>query len=260
MSNEIEVREQSTGLTAFDAELAKYANAAAEDAAAISMGLPKFTAKAGTLYFNKEPVKGNKVNVVILDWKDVKTLYENDYVEGEVDSPVCWAIGSTAQAPLKPDGSIAAPKHTECKTCPFNQFGTDPKPGRKGKACKDAVRLLYLAADDLSPEGIAKGMVAWQKIPVKSISFWTRYVQALRAVKKRPPFACVTEVSVVPDPKDQLHVLFNHVADLEQEQFTAIMQRKELEAKTLAFPFAAPAEGGEEKPEQKPNPKARKYR
>jgi hypothetical protein len=260
MSNEIEVKDQNTGLTTFDAEMAKYANAAAEDAAAIATGLPKFTAKAGTLYFNKEPVKGNRVNVVILDWMDVKTLYENEYVEGEVDSPTCWALGRVSHAPLKPDGGIAAPKHTECKTCPFNQFGSDPKPGRKGKACKDAVRLLYLAADDLTPAGIAKGMVAWQKVPVKSIAFWTRYVQALRAVKKRPPFACVTEVSVVPDPKDQLHVLFNHVGDLDEGQFAAIMQRKELEAKTLAFPFNAPAAESEEKPEQKSNQKARKYR
>ena len=139
------------------------------------------------------------------------------------------------------------------------RFPLDPKPGRKGKACKDAERLLYLAADDLTPEGIAKGTVAWQKIPVKSIAFWTRYVQALKAVKKRPPFACVTEVSVVPDPKDQIHVHFNHVADLPNDVIRGVLQRKGLEAKTLEFPFALQA-AGEEKPEQKSNQKARKYR
>ena len=254
MSNAIVPKDQNTALSPFDAEMAKYA---AEASAVEQMGaLPKFVAKAGSLFFNGDPVKGNKVNVIVLDSLFENVLYEGEYDPKQYEPPTCYALGHD-EVSLKPHDRVEKPKHTSCKGCPFNEFGSSQKGDGKGKACKNTRRLLLLPADDLSEATIAKAATAYMAVPTTSLKMWAAFVKGCASVMKRPPFAVVTEISVTPDPKTQVKVHFNHLTNLTNEQIQAVMKRREQEKEALLFTYSAPQEKSEQ-PEAKSN-KKRKY-
>ncbi len=60
----------------------------------------------------------------------------------------------------------------ECASCPFNQFGSDPKTGI-GKACK-SLRRLYVLVDG------AEDIPAIINLPPSSLKVWDKFASAVR--------------------------------------------------------------------------------
>lgn len=106
-------------------------------------------------------VSNGPLSLVILDWRITHAYYTGIYDPAKPRSPDCWALSNTvacAPDPLK----VKAPKHSECTSCPFNEYGTAAT-GR-GKACKETRRLAVVPPDakpgdmpfllEVSPTGI----------------------------------------------------------------------------------------------------------
>lgn len=82
---------------------------------------------------------------VILSYQWFNALYTKRYVPGQVESPDCWAADFN-YANMAPSSAVKKPVHTECATCPKNEWGSDPT-GGKGKACGNKVRLAIVPPD-----------------------------------------------------------------------------------------------------------------
>ena len=80
------------------------------------------------------------------------------------------------------------------------------------------------------------------KVPVTSVRAWAHYVQWVAATHKRPPFAMVTRIGLVADPKVQFRVTFEAVGPAEQRLIPALMARHDAMVKqgTAMFPYRQP--------------------
>lgn len=235
MANEIEKKEEAK-LATWDSELAKYATEAAEEE---SGGGQFISTQAGQLSIGDESVKGNALNVIVVDY-----IYENAYYKGKFDPknkqpPVCFALGHD-EATLAPHPDCAEPQSKLCATCPKNQFKSSENPDRPdGKACKN-IRRLGLISADVKPEEVLGTEVLYLKTPVTSTKNWGTYVKLLNAMFKRPPFGVVTQISTKPDKKSQYKVTFTPVTLLGPEFMTPVLQKREMVAGSIEFPYSKP--------------------
>ena len=205
----------------YDEELAKFAAeyATMEDGATGS--LPFISTKGGRLTFNGGEVPEGRMNVIVLDHILENHYYADSYDPDNPSSPVCFAFGRKDEE-MEPHEKSTEPQCETCKGCPMNEFGSADR-GR-GKACKNIRRLALITEDEL--ENVEDAQVAYLKVSVTSVKAWAGYVQQLAKVMNIPPFAAVTEVSIVPDPKSQFKLQFKLV-----EQITDKAIIKELIAK-----------------------------
>jgi hypothetical protein len=97
---------------------------------------------------------------------------------------------------------------------------------------------------------IAASEVAYFKVPVTSVKAWAAYVKTLDAVYHRHPMGVVTELSVVPDVKNQLAVIFTEKGIIKDSGTGAAILQKAAEVKqAITFPYvkfertAAPKKG-----------------
>ena len=124
---------------------------------------------------------------VILDWVSENTFFEGIYNPKDIKPPVCFAVGA---APLKlvPSTNATKPQHANCKDCPMNEWGSDPK-GGKGKACKNTRRILVVPID------AEPGAQPWIiKSSPTSLKHFDKYVNSLSDVGTHP-IECVTDIS-----------------------------------------------------------------
>lgn len=118
----------------------------------IKLGAGKMTMPDGT-------ATPGPVPMVVVDFVARNMFYENDYDANNIESPVCFAIGTN---PLKlvPSKNSPLPQAESCAACPMNAFGSKGK----GKACKNERSLAVLPPDgdadtplwqlNVSPTGI----------------------------------------------------------------------------------------------------------
>ena len=87
---------------------------------------------------------GNLMKVVILGYVQVNTYYTEAFnpKAREHNEPACRAVG-LLNTVMKPHSSVENPIHTECETCDFNQWESDPR-GGKGKACKNTYKAAVI--------------------------------------------------------------------------------------------------------------------
>lgn len=233
---------QDTALAPIDAELLKYAQDAAGKE---KLFAGKFLSpKGGVLTLDGQALKNNEARVVVLG-----AIFENTYFEEAFDPdnrapPACYAFSEDEET-LAPHAEAEKPQHMNCATCKWNRFGTARK--GTGKACQNRKRLALIAASDLTPEGISKAEVVYFRVPVTSVKAWSVYVKGLAATMKRPPFAMVTRLSVVPDAKTQIRVVFEPVEAVPNEAIPALLRRVEEQKEAIGFPYpkaseVAPAE------------------
>lgn len=226
-----------TGIMKWDDELAKYAQAASDKEQIISGQF--LSVKSGQLSLAGQPIKGNEVNVVVL-----KDIFENTYYPGKYDPdnkapPICYAFGDDDKA-MKPHEKASDPQAASCATCKHNEWGSSDK--GTGKACQNRRRLAIIPAGDLSPEAVAKAEVAYFKVPVTSGKFWGGYVKNVATLHRRPPFAVVTNLSVVPDAKTQIKVHFSMAGLVEKESLGAVLERAKEQEEGIRFPYPEPKE------------------
>lgn len=110
----------------------------------------------------------------------------------------CWKeVGTTSNA--VPDCSsvdgktgtgsevLGIPEGQPCASCPFNQWGSDPRGGR-GKHCKNMIRLAIL------PEGYIFPLLI--SLPPTSIGNWANYIQRLMNKGARVYNTVVTSIKL----------------------------------------------------------------
>ncbi|MFI5223676.1 MAG: hypothetical protein ACHQX3_05425 [Nitrospirales bacterium] len=198
--------------------------------------------KSGVLSVGGNPIKGNKMKVVVVHSAFENQIYKNKYDSNNPgQTPHCYAIAENEED-LKPHPDAAEPQADTCEVCPNNVWGSDPEGGR-GKACKNVRRLAMIAFDDMGD--INKAPVAMAKLPVTSVKNWSTYANQIANVLKLPPLAVITELSVEPDAKTMFQVNFELVDKImDGAQIQALLTKRK-DTTPLIF-------SGYEKPSQAP--------
>lgn len=218
---------EETALANWDEELAKHAVAASEKEV---LGGKQLSVRAGILNIAGEAVEGNKLKVIVLASVFKNAFYEGKFDPDNVQSPTCAAVAEEEEQ-LAPAEDVEFKQHDTCKGCAQNEWGTADT--GKGKACKNGRQIAILAGDDLSVDALRNGEMLTFNIPVTSVAGWKLYVKGLASNFKRPPFALVTEIAPVPDPKTQFRVTFKACELIPASVGALIMRRREEALKEL---------------------------
>jgi hypothetical protein len=242
-------------------EVVSWENKLAEDAKAVaelyrpSVGRIGF--KSGVMTYAGNVIPGNKTQVVVLGSAFERNFYTGRYDPDKLVNPSCFAMGLTNENML-PHAEVPTPEHENCRDCPRNEWGSDLQ-GRKGKACKEIVRLALLPASAVeSAEAVAKSDLAICKLPVTSVRNWGSYVNKLATMINHPPWAVVTEISLTPDAKTQFKVNFQEVTAIKDvEILGAINGRIKAAQDILLTPYDYTKEAQE--PEKADAGKKKKY-
>lgn len=197
----------TTQLNSWDEELAQQAQVAAKAESKQGGSGNFFSTKGGQLMFDGNPLPGNTLDAIVL-----ASVAENCYYEGKYDpknpaSPVCFAFEpDDPDAEMVPHKLSTKPQHTDCATCPHNEFGTADGGTGAGKACKNLRRLALIPAGKAergtfvfnSSDDLRAAVIGYLKVPPTSTKEWARYVKTLAATVQRPPYAVASRVSLVP--------------------------------------------------------------
>jgi len=220
----------------WDEELAK----SARDVASLERpALSQISLRAGMMSYQKQPVPGNKMDVVVLT-----SVFENKYFVGafnpdKYEAPVCYALSIDGEN-MAPHEDSKEPQDVSCSTCPKSKWGSASVPGgrqSKGKACKEARRLGLIPADALKAGNIATAELAVLSVPSTSLKNWANYVNGLAAEYSRPPWGVLTEVSVVPDAKTMFQVKFQVKGLIEDDSLSAVFKRIAHAQEVLLTPY-----------------------
>lgn len=237
----------STAIVNYDEEFA----AAAASAAAMEAnagGGQFFGTRGGILTWDKNPVEGNQMAVIIADHLLTNVFYEGSFDPDNPQNPKCFALGKV-EADMKPHLTVfqaEQEEHETCAGCSRNEWGSADK--GKGKACKNSRRLSLLSAGQVDRDGRLKKLVdleelkvqpfGYLNLPVTSIKGWAAYVKQLAATIGYPPHGVVTLIKVVPDPKSQFKITFSALSKLESAYLPIMSARHKEAEKTIDFPFA----------------------
>jgi hypothetical protein len=248
-----------TEVVDWEEEMRRQAQVASEQQRSSGGGGKFFSLKAGVLTFDDQPMPGNQMAVVIL-----ADLMENSWYDGEYDpstpaSPKCFAFGHD-EADMEPHEAVDNDpyfdrQHPQCSGCPHAEWGSASR--GKGKACKNVMRLALIPAGQYKPNGkgrnaqlefepyddpehYKKAEVAFLKVPVTSVSLYSKYVKQLNADLSRPPHGVVTMIYIEPHPKYQFQVKFELMDKVDAELLPIIMPRHKAELASLDFPYQPP--------------------
>lgn len=158
----------------------------------IGEGMPIISTRGGEFTFRQTTLP-EPLRVIIVDH-----CYENAFYEGAFDPddrtlPDCFAVGRDVDE-LKPGTAAPHKQHAVCEGCPQNDFGSADT--GKGKACKNGMRLLVLAAAQLKPGVVADNDLAMLRLPPTSLKHFAGYTRQLNKVMEVPTLAVVTELSL----------------------------------------------------------------
>lgn len=130
------------------------------------------------------------INLVILDFVSMNTLYDGVYDPNDPSPPICYAIGEN------PDGLIASDKSPEkqsetCASCPMNRYESAAR-GR-GKACKN-MRLLAV----MDPDADDDSQVWLLRVSPTALKAYDGYVRNLTVRNNLAPIQVVTKIGFDP--------------------------------------------------------------
>lgn len=239
--------QKSTAIAAPVDYAALMAKAAAEQASVEKPDNKFISFKSGMLSFNGNVAPGNKLKCVIVGSAFENAYFPNVYDADKVVSPDCYAVGHTEDE-LAPNNEATNPVSPGCAGCPHNQWVENAK-GKSSKACKNVRRIALIQESDLA--NAAQADIMYAKLPVMSVANWSKYVNQITNVVKRPSWGVVTEMSVVPDVKSQFRVCFQFAGLVPDEALEGCYGLYERVYKEILFDYP------KNKPEaEKPAPKA----
>lgn len=247
----------------WDEEIARRAQMQKDAERHVLMG-NQISLQGGIMQFNGQPIKDNVLDAIVLDGILMNTLYKDKFKSGEARSPICYAFARDEKE-LKPHEKSFKPQHPQCKGCWANEFDTND---RGGKACQNRRRLAIIPADfKMSAKAIEEAHQAYLAVPVTSVKGWAMYVNKLADILKKPTFAVITTISVVPDGKTQFKLVFEPKEEIKggPDIQRAILARVTQAEKNIAFAFPDYKEGegggrgGGKKGEKKGNNPRRKF-
>lgn len=216
-------------------ELAKYAQQSADTEQAAGNFI---STRGGTLTYAGAAMKNNKMKVIILDSIYENAFYANAFDPDSIESPVCFAFArGEDKENMAPHEKSTEKQHPQCMGCEQNKFGSSEK--GKGKACGNRRRVAMISADgEITENAVQKATLAYLKLPVTSVAGWAYYVKGLNASLKKPYFAVVTEIGIVPDAKSQYKVTFNMEEVIsDAATLRAILKRKKEVEEAIMFPY-----------------------
>lgn len=144
--------------------------------------LPGQAPKSGPLY------------CVILDYIWALMHYPGVFNQKKPQDPNCFAVGREKPETglMKPDETAPEKQGDNCRTCPKNQWRSDPK-GGNGKACKNQRRLLIV------PQGSdANAQPYTLYVSPKGLKNFDAYVRELASVHGIDPIQAVTAIDFNP--------------------------------------------------------------
>lgn len=112
------------------------------------------------------------LSVVILDHRNYNRYYKRIYNPNNPELPSCFAIGKDTEN-LGPRPSAKEPQSELCAPCIHNQWGSAGN-GRKGKACRNMVKLAVARPDSGENAPIFTLMV-----PPTSLGNWGAHISEL---------------------------------------------------------------------------------
>lgn len=237
---------KSTAIVKWDEKFSKYAKETKDQVKNIGTGGIGIRFGRGSISIGETPVKGGKLECVILGSCALNAWYKNDYDPNEKTPPDCYAFSVISDDPeMVPHQAVTDKQSDLCKDCEKNQFGT-AKVGR-GKACGNTIRLGILTARDAEDAaGIGNAELATGKVSPTNLSHYKKYTDLLEEEHGRPPWAVVTEISSHDDPKTQIRLEFRMVELIDDDEILAALEKRFLKIQeVLQKPFPAP---GERKP------------
>lgn len=206
-----------------------------------------FSIRSGILQFAGQPIPGNTVDVVVVRTMHENVFYPRAFDGDKITTPDCYAF-SLDGAVLKPHADAPVPQHATCEGCGQNVYVDNPaKPGKKHKPCKEIRRLALMpAAGADSADTVEKAVIGYLRLPVTSAKHWSSYVQDLATAKPGvpalPPWAVVTRVKLLPDPKVMQRIEFEKLRVIDDGAvLDALMRRSHAETSRIAFPYVKPA-------------------
>lgn len=227
-------KKTGTSMVKWNAELAALAARATKVVAGVGTGGNMIKTAGGRLNYQGADIPGNKMRVIVLAHVLHNAMYEGKFDADNPSSPICYAFAAE-KADLVPHEDSPQKQAEACEGCPHNEWGSADV-GR-GKACANKARLGLISESDLQ-EDISKAEIAYIHVPVTSVKAWAGYVRQLEELVKRPPLAFVTEISLVPDPKNQFAMLFNMAEQIEDgEVIGALIERGKIADKEIGFPY-----------------------
>jgi hypothetical protein len=204
--------------------------------------------KGGLIAISGQPIPNNVLQGVVIDWCHERSYYSQAFDSSNIVAPDCFALARD-QDPEGPHPSVTEKQSLTCRDCDMNQWGSSPS-GSKGKACREMRRLALLSLADVQkgPEAILSAQVYFMRVPVMSIGNWQAHDNVCNAVARMPPWAVLSEITCKPDPKSMFKVLFQFKGALNEEQVSAIVQKRALLGDAGMMFVPSVPEKGEDKP------------
>lgn len=225
-----------------------------------------FSTRGGMLKFGGAALPGNEMAVIIMD-----SIHENAYFTGSFDPdnptpPDCFSFSRTGKN-MAPHEIAGKPQCSDCENCEWNAWGSADK--GKGKACKNIRRLGLLSIGSFNKAGdfimvdepkdiIGAAEVGFLKVPVTSVKNFANYAKTIATAGRRPPFAVITKITVVPG-EPAFKILFEKVCDVPDELMDAVMERRNEVVSTIDFPYQPLDEKEDESPIEGATKKKSKY-
>lgn len=227
------------GLPALPEEWEEQLAVAAKDEAAQEQPTTQaFSLRAGQLSYNGQVMPDNKMRVIVVAYSFENAFFINKFDPNNIIPPLCFALSEDGKD-MEPHDNSRKKQNETCLSCPQAEWGSDENsPSGRGKACKE-VRRLAVIPDQALEDGIDKAAIAMLRVPVTSVRNWSEYVHTLSAIAKRPAWTVVTEISVVPDAKNQFAVKFTPVdAVVDPEQLTLLQAARQRALQSVMNPYA----------------------
>lgn len=195
--------------------------------------------KGGVMMYGDQRVKENKLDCIVLDFAYVNAYYDKPFNPKAPASPACYAIGRD-KGELAPHKDAEDKQNDQCAGCEMNEFGSAPD-GRRGKACKNGLRLVLMSASDLSGD-IEKADVAYLNVPVTSVKAFGAFMREELADEKgdiaRPIYSVVTEIECEPHPDWQFTLNFTRAkGTIDRETYYKLRNKVQKLADDILFPF-----------------------
>jgi hypothetical protein len=203
-----------------------------------------FSTKSGVLTFNKIPLNGNEMNVVVTAQIFENAYYPEAFDAGKITAPTCYAFAVGTEEGMAPHAMAHKPQSPLCHTCAHAKFGTATTGSGKGKACRNLRRLCVIPAGNaINAEATQKATAGFIRLPVFSVIEWAKYVREL-SLRQRTPLTVVTKMKLVPDQKAMFKFVFEFVSDItDRDVMEALVNRHTFDEGDLQQPYPAKDEG-----------------
>lgn len=132
---------------------------------------------------------GDPLRVVIVDFCSANYYYDQQYQQGVVVPPRCFAL-SLMPTGMGPHENSPDPQSDSCAACWANQFNTNGK----GKACSNT-RLLAV----LEPNASAESPLLILKVSATALKAFDAYVSKVARMFQRPVRGVITTISFAED-------------------------------------------------------------